>query len=305
MTIETIGPDAGTLLRWTDLADAIAAGHRLPRARIADTYLHRRHETLLSRSAWIDGLGLLVKTCTIFPDNPARDLPTVNGIVTLFDDTDGRPTAQLDFPLVNAWKTAGDSLLAARTLARPESRAITLVGAGTVARTMIDAYTSAFPDARFTVWNRTPARADALAGPRVTLTDDLEASIRNADIVCTATMSREPLVRGAWLRPGTHLDLIGAYLPDMREVDDDALRRATLFVDSRATTIDHVGELCDPIARGVITRSDVHGDFYDLADGTYARTSADEITIAKNGGGAHLDLLTADYITRVVRGSRA
>lgn len=105
-------------------------------------------------------------------------------------------------------------------------------------------------------------------------------------------MSTEPLVQGDWLRPGQHLDLIGAYRPDMREVDDTALTRASLFVDSRATTLHHIGELKDPIARGVISESDVIADFYDLPSGAYRRRSEDEITIAKNGGGAHLDLMT-------------
>jgi ornithine cyclodeaminase len=109
-------------------------------------------------------------------------------------------------------------------------------------------------------------------------------------------MSHEPLIKGDWLSPGTHLDLIGAYRPDMREADDNALTRARIFVDSRATTIGHIGELKDPIARGVISESDIVADFYDLAKGTYDRRHADEITLAKNGGGAHLDLMTAAYI---------
>ena len=105
-----------------------------------------------------------------------------------------------------------------------------------------------------------------------------------------------PVIRGEWLRPGTHLDLIGAYRPDMREVDDGALLRAKIFVDSRSTTIDHIGELKDPIARGVLTPNQIVADFYDIATGKFRRDSADQITIAKNGGGAHLDLMTARYI---------
>ncbi|MGB7322921.1 MAG: ornithine cyclodeaminase, partial [Albidovulum sp.] len=101
---------------------------------------------------------------------------------------------------------------------------------------------------------------------------------------------------GAWLHPGTHLDLIGAYRPDMREVDDDAMARARLFVDARATTLHHIGELMLPLANGTITEQDVVADFYDIASGTFTRQSDDEITICKNGGGAHLDLMTARYI---------
>jgi ornithine cyclodeaminase len=125
--------------------------------------------------------------------------------------------------------------------------------------------------------------------------DDLEAAVRAADVICTATMSSAPLIRGEWLQPGQHLDLIGAYKPGMREVDDTAMRRARLFVDARATTVHHIGELIDPLKSGAITEADILADFYDDPS-LYCRRSDDEITIAKNGGGAHLDLMTAQYI---------
>ncbi len=108
-------------------------------------------------------------------------------------------------------------------------------------------------------------------------------------------------MKGEWLKPGTHLDLIGAYRPDMREVDDEALRRATVFVDSRKTTIGHIGEIQDPLDRGILTEADIRADYYDLASGLYARRSDEEITLAKNGGGAHLDLMTASYIAAMWR----
>ncbi|EEW26938.1 ornithine cyclodeaminase family protein [Rhodobacter ferrooxidans] len=298
MSIEMIGKEAEAHLSWPALTAALTAGHLLPRAEIGDTFLYRGKDTLLNRAAWIDGLGQLVKCATIFPGNGALGLPSVNGAVTLYSDQTGVLEAVVDFHLVTKWKTAGDSLLAASLLARKDSHEIVLVGAGTVARSMVQAYRSLFPDAHFTVWNRSPAAAQAMADdlPGVTATDDLRATIRKADIVCTATMSLSPLVQGDWLRPGTHLDLIGAYRPDMREADDEVLRRASIFVDSRATTLHHIGELKDPLARGVITEADVKADYYDLAAGIYRRQSDDEITLAKNGGGAHLDLMTAAYI---------
>ena len=299
MTMEIVPKEAEAHLSWAGLMAAIEAGHRLPRAEIADLFLYCGRDTILDRAAWIDGLGSLVKVATIHPGNAALGKPTVNGAVTLFDDKTGELTALVDFHLVTKWKTAGDSLLSASNLARKDSRNILLVGAGTVAKSMIDAYSSQFPGARFTVWNRSPAAALAMTtDPRVTATEDLEAAARQADIICTATMSLSPLIKGAWLRAGQHLDLIGAYRPDMREVDDEALRRATIFVDSRATTIHHIGEIKDPIARGVITEADVTADFYDIAGGTFTRTDDDQITIAKNGGGAHLDLMTATYIAQ-------
>ena len=302
MTIEIVPKDAEAHLTWPGLMAAIEAGHRLPRAEIADLFLYRGKDTILDRAAWIDGLGSLVKVATIHPGNAALGKPTVNGAVNLFDDKTGELNALVDFHLVTKWKTAGDSLLSASKLARKDSRNILLVGAGTVAKSMIHAYSSLFPEARFTVWNRSPAAAFAMtADPRVSATEDLASAVGKADIICTATMSTTPLIKGAWLRAGQHLDLIGAYRPDMREVDDDALRRAAIFVDARATTMHHIGEIKDPIARGIITAADIIADFYDIAVGTYARTSDDQITVAKNGGGAHLDLMTATYIAQAWR----
>jgi ornithine cyclodeaminase/alanine dehydrogenase-like protein (mu-crystallin family) len=283
------------VLEWLPLTDALAAGHDLPRAEIGDTFLYRDPDTLLSRAAWIDGLGIAVKSATIFPGNADHDLPAINGGVALYSDTDGTPSAILDFHLVTKWKTAGDSLLAARRLARPDSRKVLIVGAGTVARSLVDAYSAAFPDAKFKIWNRTRAKAEALAADAgAEVADDLQSAVAGADIVACATMSTEPVLRGDWLSPGTHVDLIGAYRPDMREADDAAMTRARLFVDSLDTTLDHIGELKDPLSRGVVSRSDFVADYYDLP--AFTRQSVDEITLFKNGGGAHLDLMTAAHI---------
>ncbi len=292
MTVDMIPFAAEAHLDWAGLMAAFEAGHRLPRAEIADLLLYRAEDTLLDRAAWIDGLGSLVKVGTIVPGNAGRGKPTVNGIVNLFDDVTGELTALLDFHLVTKWKTAGDSLLSASRLARKDSRNILLVGAGTVARSMVEAYRSVWPEARFTVWSRTRKSAEAMGH---TVADDLEAAVRSADIICTATMSTEPLIRGAWLHPGQHLDLIGAYTPAMREVDDAAMARARVFVDARATTVHHIGDIMAPIASGAITEADVIADFYDPPE-LFTRRSEDEITIAKNGGGAHLDLMTARFI---------
>ncbi len=303
MSIEIVGPEAEALLSWVGLCEAFEAGHRLPRAEINDLFLYRGADTLLDRAAWIDGLGSLVKVATVVPGNAARGLPSIHGAVNLFNDQTGVLEALVDFHLVTKWKTAGDSLLSASKLARKDSRNILLVGAGTVARSMISAYSALFPDARFSIWNRSPAGAEAMAAAdgRVTAVTELEAAVRAADVICTATMSREPLLKGEWLQPGQHIDLIGAYTPAMREADDEVLRRASVFVDSRATTVHHIGELKDPIARGVITEADIKADFYDMAQGQYRRSSDDEITVAKNGGGAHLDLITSAYILAMWR----
>lgn len=284
------------VLDWIGLTDALAAGHLLPKAEIADTFLYRDPDTLLNRAAWIDGLGLAVKSATIFPGNTAQGLSSVNGGVTLYCDKTGTLEAIVDFHLVTKWKTAGDSLLAARRLARADSRTILIVGAGTQARALHSAYSALFPHAQFTVWNRTAQNAEQLARdiPDIAIAEDLETAVRAADIVTAATMTTTPLIRGAWLQPGQHIDLIGAYRPDMREVDDDALQRARVFVDSLDTTVDHIGELKIPIAAGAFSADQIVADYY--APEPFKRQGDDEITLFKNGGGAHLDLMTSRFI---------
>ncbi len=297
MSIEIIPFEAESLLDWTALTDALIEGHTRPRAEIGDTFLYRDTDTLLSRAAWVDGMGIAVKSATVFPGNPGAGKPMINGAVMLYADDDGTPEALVDFHLVTKWKTAGDSLLGARLLARPDSECILIVGAGAVARSLREAYGALFPKARFMVWNRSPAGAEAMAAtcPDTVVATDLETAVRSADIVTSATMSREPIIKGDWLQPGQHIDLIGAYRPDMREADDTALRRAHLFMDSRATVLDHIGEFKIPLEAGTITRDAVRGDFYDIASGAFRRAPED-ITLFKNGGGAHLDLMTSRYI---------
>lgn len=289
--------DAGeAVLDWIGLTDALAAGHALPKAEIGDTFLYRGDDTLLSRAAWIDGLGIAVKSATVFPGNPAKGTPMINGGLNLYADADGMLEAIVDFHLVTKWKTAGDSLLAARRLARPDSENILIVGAGNQGRALHAAYRAVFPDAQFTVWNRSAANAEKMAAelPGLRIATDLRSAVEAADIITSATMSTDPLIKGDWLQPGQHVDLIGAYRPDMREVDDTAITRSRVFVDSFDTTIGHIGEINIPLETGVIARDHLVADYYDLAN--FTRTSEDEITLFKNGGGAHLDLMTSRYI---------
>mmetsp|Transcript_26984 Transcript_26984/g.48930 ORF Transcript_26984/g.48930 Transcript_26984/m.48930 type:complete len:304 (-) Transcript_26984:2152-3063(-) len=283
------------LLDWIGLTDALAAGHDLPKAEIGDTFLYRDPDTLLSRAAWINGLGMAVKTATVFPGNPGKGAPMINGGVNLYSDADGTLAAIIDFHLVTKWKTAGDSLLAARHLARPDSKSILIVGAGTVGRALHAAYAAAFPNAQFTIWNRTRDNAEAMAAecPGMTVAGELADAVHAADIVTSATMSTDPLIKGDWLRSGQHIDLIGAYRPDMREVDDTAILKSRVFVDSFDTTVGHIGEIKIPLETGTITRNHLQADYYDLPAFT---RGPDDITLFKNGGGAHLDLMTSRYI---------
>ncbi len=283
-------------LDWLSLTDAFIKGYKMPKAQMKDVFLYEEDNTLLNRSAWINGLGLAVKCATIFPENSKQGKPTVGGAVNLFSSLNGSLEAIIDFHLVTKWKTAGDSLLGAKCLARPDSRHILIMGAGTVGHSLYEAYSALYPQAEFAIWNRSLANAEAFAKsyPGTTIVSSLADAVNKADIITCATMSTEAILKGEWLRPGQHVDLIGAYRPDMREADDEVLRRGRIFVDCRETTIEHIGELLIPISEGVIHESDIIADFYQME--YMQRRSDDEITIFKNGGGAHLDLMTSRFI---------
>ena len=296
--MRTIGPDdVEGRLEWPRVVEALRAGHAGPMPRVGDQFLHAGDDTLLSRAAWIEGLGVGVKSVTVKPGNARRGLPSVHGAMVVFDDADGTVRAVIDSAVVTRWKTAADSLLGATLLARPEPERLLILGAGAVADSLVEGYRAVFPSiADVAIWNRTRERAAALAhrhGARVC--DDLPADAGRADIVSTATMSSEPVLCGEWIGPGTHVDLIGAFTATMREADDALISKARLFVDSRDTTLDHIGELLIPLSRGTISPEDVQGDLYDLVAGRTGRESS-EITAFKNGGGAHLDLMTAAVI---------
>ena len=281
-------------LNWSELLTQLTEGHKLPKAKIKDTLITRRDDTLLSRVAWIDGLGQLVKTATIFPKNNKKK-SIINGSVSLFSDQTGELEAFIDFHLLTKWKTAADSLLAAKHLARKNSNNILLVGSGNMSSAMLAAYKSIFPEASFFVWSRTSRNAAHFAEKNsINVVKSLRGAVRSADIICTATMSAEPLIKGDWLQAGQHIDLIGAYRPDMREIDDNAIKKGKIFVDSYETTVQHIGEIKLPLQSGVIKNSDILADFYSLDQ--FKRSSPSDITIAKNGGGAHLDLMTAKYV---------
>ncbi len=296
-------------LAWAPMVAALAEGHRAARAGIGDVFLHRGPDTLLSRAAWIDGLGVGVKSVTVMPGNPARGRPSVQGAMVVFDDETGAVAAVIESGLVTKWKTAADSVLGATLLARPDARRLLILGAGVVAASLVEAYAALFPGLEgIALWNRTPDRAEALAtrlAPTfpATAIRDLPAAVAAADIVSCATMSRTPVLHGAWVRPGTHVDLIGAFTADMREADDALIAGGRLFVDARATTIHHIGELTIPLAAGVITEADVRGDLYDLCRGAPGREAPGDVTVFKNGGGAHLDLMTARVILRAFEGA--
>lgn len=298
--------NVGNHVTWEGVVEAMHQGHLLPKAEISDQFLKRGHDTLLSRAAWIDGLGIGVKSVSVMAQNTARGLPSIHGAMLVFEDETGQLEAIIDSDLVTAWKTTGDSALGAKLLARTAARSHLIIGAGIVAENLVRAYSAIFPGLEtIEIWNRTASKADALAaklageGYPTSAVSDLPSACARADIISTATMSQSPILQGKWITPGTHVDLIGAFKSDMREADDALLQKGRLFVDSFDTTLDHIGELMIPIASGAISKDHVLGDFYDLARDMTGRTSPDDITVFKNGGGAHLDLMTAKYILSV------
>lgn len=242
-----------------------------------------------------------VKSVTVFPDNMARaGKPGVFGTYLLNTTDTGELLAVMDATRLTLWRTAGAGALAARYLARADAATLLMVGAGALAPFFIRAHTSVRPIREVLIWNRTPAAAEAVArsfaGERfsVTAVSDLEAACRRADIVATATMSKVPLVHGAWLKPGAHVDSCGAYSAGMRETDDEVVRRARIYVDTRAGAFGEAGDILQPLRAGVISESAVLGDLHDLARGGIAgRESASEITFFKSVGASIEDLAAA------------
>lgn len=293
---------------WLDVIAALENGHRLPPPQIADIFLGDEGMTMLSRAAHVDGLGSGVKTVTVIPDNNERGLPTVQGAMLCFEAGTGTPLALVDSELVTRWKTAADSVLGARCLARPEPRILTIFGAGAVSDSLAEAYAAQFPTLeQVRICGRSNGRAGALVEvlrQRDIPADqvrDPQVACDGADIVATATTSKVPVIEGGWIAPGTHVDLIGAFKADMREANDELMKRGRIFVDSRETTLDHIGELMIPLQSGVLARNDVLGDLYDLVRGGTGRVSPQDITVFKNGGGAHLDLMIAHYLIELTK----
>ncbi len=274
----------------------------------AETPLRHQHVlpngTLLLMPAWRDSSVLGTKIVTVFPGNGKLGLNSVSSTYLLCDGTTGRHLAIIDGNEITRRRTAAASALAGSYLAREDAASLLVVGAGHVASMMADAWRAVRPIRRVRVWNVRPARAVALAGELRTqgydasATDDLEAAVGEADIVSCATLATEPLVRGAWLRPGVHLDLIGAFKPDMRECDDAALRRARVFIDTEAA-LSEAGDLVQPIAAGAFARDAIAGSLYTLCRGeTQGRTAAEEITLFKSVGSAIEDLAAARLVYR-------
>ena len=305
------------VLTRADMVEALRRGFR------EDVVTPVRHHHPLARAGEADGMLLLmpawsdtsqaigddavmgVKLVSVIPGNAARGTASVVGAYVLMSGVTGEPLAVLDGSRLTLWRTAAASALAADYLARPEAETLVMVGAGALAEHLIEAHAANRPIRRVMIWNRSADKARAMAASfagRAFVAEavtDLDAALSQADIVSAATMSTDPIIRGAALRPGTHVDLVGGYTPAMREADDDAIARARVYVDTRAGALKEAGDITRPIAAGILAPATIAGDLADLCRGTAAgRGAAEEITLFKSVGTALEDLVAAHLVWR-------
>jgi ornithine cyclodeaminase len=259
--------------------------------------------TVLIMPAWRPGRHLGIKTVSVFPGNAARGLPGLHSVYTLFDAATGVPLAQMDGNTITTRRTVAASALAAGFLAREDSRRLLIVGAGRVAAAVAEAMCCVRPGIeQLEVWNHRPAGAQALAqaltagGRPARAVDDLAGAVSRADIVSCATLSTSPLVRGAWLRPGTHLDLVGAFTPAMRECDGPALAASRVYVDTEEA-LAKAGDLLQAVDEGHFGAAGLQGTLAQLCRGERrGRRAEHEITLFKSVGTALEDLAAAELV---------
>ena len=267
--------------------------------------------TLLLMPAWTtsasrSGAFLGTKIVSVFPDNASRGLPAVHGVYVLQSGETGAPLAALDGTRLTLWRTAAASALAARFLARRDASRLLMIGAGALAPFLVKAHRAVRPIGEVAIWNHRRASAERLAqtlageGVNAVVADNLEQAARQADVISCATLSTAPLIKGEWLRDGQHVDLVGAFNLHMREVDDEALRRARIFVDTEAA-LHEGGDVAVAIASGSINKSHVVADLAALCSGAQGRGGEQEITLFKAVGAAIEDLAAAMLVWNRIR----
>lgn len=297
-------------LTYPALIEALRAAFR---AEIKAPVRHHHaigNATLLLMPAWSGGdesaepfLG--TKIVTVFPDNGKISKPAVLGSYILMSGATGEPLAVMDGTVLTRWRTACASALAASYLAREDASHLVMIGAGALAPHLVRAHASVRPIKKVTLWNRTRGRAVqaafglAVSGIETEVTDDLEIAVGDADIVSCATLSATPLVCGKWLKKGAHVDLVGGFTPKMREADDDAIKKARVYVDTRAGATKEAGDIVQPLKSGMLKKESIHGDLFELTRGkAKGRTGNMQITLFKSVGTAIEDLAAAMLVWR-------
>jgi alanine dehydrogenase len=295
------------VLRYDALIDALAAAFRADiTAPDKIAYFVRQpsgsEAKVLLMPAWTTAGERFIghKLVNVFPDNAKNNKPAVLGSYVLMSGDTGETLAVMDGAALTAWRTACASALAARYLARDDASHLVMVGAGALAPHLIRAHRTVRPIGRVTLWNRTRSHAISTAfalaagGIETAVADDLEEAVREADIVSCATLSPTPLIRGAWLKKGAHVDLVGAFSLKTREADDAAIRRARVYVDSRASAAKGSGDIAIPLKKKIISLKDIQGDLFELCRSKRkGRKRKDEITLFKSTGLALEDLAAA------------
>lgn len=264
-----------------------------------------RETTLLMMPSWQAGSDIGIKLVTVTPESYKFDLPSIQGTYVLFDAVRGCVKATMDAPALTAKRTAAASALASRFMSRPNSRKLLMVGTGTLSSQLIRAHASVRPIEEIIIWGRNPEKAqaiaelDSLSGFNIQVADDLSQAINEADIVSVATMSKEPLIMGDWLQEGQHLDLVGAYRPDMREADDECIRRCRIVVDNYTGACKETGDIATPLANGVLQKEEICADLFQLCreERTFERNDKD-ITLFKSVGHALEDLAAAQLVVK-------
>ncbi len=291
------------------LVDALAEAFREPAAGPLRTQVEMRNadgspSTLLVMPCSRAGGRFGLKLVTVSPGNAARGLPTVQAAYVLGTTGTGSFDAVMDGTTLTLRRTAAASALASRLLSNADARALLVVGAGSMAMPLVLAHSAVRPIEEVRIWNRSSRRAEQLCealrrdhGVQARATADLAEATAWADIISCATTSSEPLILGRHLRRGQHIDLVGAYTPAMRETDDEAVRRARVFVDDRAAALAEAGDLVQALASGAITAAHVSADLGQLVrNEVTGRESPDDITLFKSVGLALEDLAAAELV---------
>jgi alanine dehydrogenase len=303
--------DLDRILTYPSLIEALREGFR------TDITVPIRHHhpikqpgaeaMLLLMPAWSGGQGsfLGTKIVTVFPDNGKLGKAAVLGSYILMSGETGEPLAVMDGTSLTRWRTACASALAASYLAREDASHLVMVGAGALAPYLVRAHAAVRPIKRVTIWNRTrgnavkAAFALAVGGIEPEIADDLEAAVREADIVSCATLSTTPLVHGKWLKKGCHVDLVGGFTPKMREADDDAVKKSKVFVDTRAGATKEAGDITQPLKSGALKKNGIQADLFELCRAEKkGRTGNMQITLFKSVGTAIEDLAAAMLVWR-------
>ena len=298
-----------SLYSYSELTKRLLQAHTKPTDIIEDLLLSSDNQGLedhfFLRTAWQKNHFLGSKVVTIFPKNrdPAGP-PSIQALYTLFDGISGTPLCCIDGTALTALKTATDSALAADLLARNDVKTMLMIGAGALAVHLIEAHCRLRPSLeKIMIWNRTSTRCQTVIkmlntiGIDVQQIHSLDNAIAQADLISSATSTSTPIIKGKFLKPGCHVDLVGSYTKAHREADNEAILRSSVFVDSRKMTVDVVGEITSPIEQGVLKPAEIKADLYDaIATDQFKRNDCNEITLFKNAGGGHLDLMMAHIL---------